>query len=127
MTRRVGIRGKIAAALLACMIPVFVLAVVLYTRDIADRRSTVVRTQEDLARALARDVATFFANTVHTERLAGAAVTRQPYPIGGIAQLFAAIRTTDPAFQRLLLAGPDGKPLKDRPDFSTYFTDDYLP
>jgi serine phosphatase RsbU (regulator of sigma subunit)/HAMP domain-containing protein len=108
MKRRVGIRGKIAAALLACLIPVFVLAVLLYTRDIADRRSTVVRTQEDLARALARDVATFFANTVHTERLAGAAVTRQPYPIGGIAQLFAAIRTTDPAFQRLLLAGPDG-------------------
>jgi len=108
MRRRVGIRGKIAAALLVCMIPVFVLAVVLYTRHIADRRSTVVRTQEDLARALARDVATFFANTVHTERLAGAAVTGQPYPLGGIAQLFAAIRTTDPAFQRLLLAAPDG-------------------
>jgi hypothetical protein len=75
MRRRAGIRGKIAGAILLCMIPVLVLAVVLYTSHIADRRSTVVRAQEDLARALARDVATFFADSVHTERLAGAAVT----------------------------------------------------
>jgi serine phosphatase RsbU (regulator of sigma subunit)/HAMP domain-containing protein len=108
MRGRLGIRGKIAAVILVCMIPVFVLAVVLYTRHIADRRDTVVREQEDLARALARDVATFFANAVHTEHLAGAAITRQPYPLGGIAKLFAAVRTTDPAFQRLLLASPDG-------------------
>lgn len=108
MRRRLGIRGKIAAVILLCMIPVLVLAVVLYTRHIADRRSTVAREQEDLARALARDVATFFANAVHTERLAGAAITGQPYPVGGIAQLFAAIRTADPAFRRLTLAGSNG-------------------
>jgi hypothetical protein len=49
MRRRLGIRGKIAAVILLCMIPVLVLAVVLYTRHIADRRSTVAREQEDLA------------------------------------------------------------------------------
>jgi serine phosphatase RsbU (regulator of sigma subunit)/HAMP domain-containing protein len=108
MRRRIGIRGKIAAVILLCTIPVLLLAVALYTRHIADRRSIVVRTQEDLARALARDVATFFANAVHTERLAGAAVTGQPYSVGGITQLFAALRTTDPAFQRLVLATLDG-------------------
>ncbi len=30
-------------------------------------------------------------------------------------------------FDTGLLAGPDGKPLPTRPDFGTYFTDDYLP
>lgn len=30
-------------------------------------------------------------------------------------------------FDTGLLAGPDGKPLATRPDFGTYFTDDYLP
>jgi len=109
MRRRLRIRGKIAAVILLCMIPVLVLAVGLYTRHMDDRRATVVRAQEDLARALARDVATFFANAVHTERLAGAAITGQPYPLEGVGELFAAIRSTDPAFRRLLLASPSGK------------------
>ncbi len=30
-------------------------------------------------------------------------------------------------FDQGVLAGPDGKPLTSRPDFSTYFTNDYLP
>lgn len=109
MRRRLRIRGKIAAVILLCMIPVLVLAVVLYVERTADRRTTVVRTQEDLARALAIDVSTFFASAVHTERLAGAAVTSQPYPVSGIAQLFAAIRSGEPAFLRLTLAIPDGR------------------
>ncbi|HEV2357535.1 MAG TPA: SpoIIE family protein phosphatase [bacterium] len=108
MTRRTGIRGKIAAAILLCMIPVLLLAVVLYGERNTDRRSTVVRTQEDLARALAADVTAFFASAVHTERDAGAAVTGQPYPLSGVAQLFAAIRAGDPAFLGLVLARPDG-------------------
>jgi serine phosphatase RsbU (regulator of sigma subunit)/HAMP domain-containing protein len=108
MTRRVGIRGKIAAVILLCTVPVLVLAVVLYAERTADRRNTVVRTQEDLARALAETVSTFFATAVHTERLAGAAVTAQPYPVSGIAQLFAAIRTGEPAFLRLAIANMAG-------------------
>ncbi|HLY24409.1 MAG TPA: SpoIIE family protein phosphatase [bacterium] len=109
MRRRTRIRGKIAAVILICMIPVLVLAVVLYAERNADRRSTVVRTQEDLARALAEDVNTFFATAVHTERVAGAAVTAQPYPVSGIAQLFAAIRRGEPGFLRLTLADPEGR------------------
>jgi len=106
--RRIGIRGKIAAVILLCTIPVLVLAVILYAERNADRRSTVVRTQEDLARALAGNVATFVSTAVHTERLAGAAVTGQPYPVAGIAQLFAAIRAADPAFIGLTLLRLDG-------------------
>ena len=109
MRRRTRIRGKIAAVILICMIPVLVLALVLSLERTADRRSTVVRTQEDLARALAEDVNTFFATAVHTERVAGAAVTAQPYPVSGIAQLFTAIRASEPAFLRLTLADPAGR------------------
>jgi len=38
MRRRLRIRGKIAAVILICMIPVLVLAVVLYAERNADRR-----------------------------------------------------------------------------------------
>ncbi|HEV2282633.1 MAG TPA: SpoIIE family protein phosphatase [bacterium] len=109
MRQRTRIRGKIAAVILICMIPVLVLALVLSTERNADRRNTVVRTQEDLARALAEDVNTFFATAVHTERVAGAAVTAQPYPVSGIAQLFAAIRHGEPGFLRLVFADPEGR------------------
>ena len=109
MKRPAGIRGKIAAVILVCMIPVLVLAVVLYAERTADRRNTVVRTQEDLARALAEDVTTFVATAVHTERVAGAAVTAQPYPVSGIAELFAAIRAGEPGFLSLSLANLDGR------------------
>ena len=109
MRRRSRIRGKIAAVILICMIPVLVLAVVLYAERTADRRNTVVRSQEDLARALAEQVTAFFSNAVRTERLAGAAVTAQPYPVGGIAQLFAGIRRAEPAFRRLTLADLSGR------------------
>jgi phosphoserine phosphatase RsbU/P len=108
MRRGIGIRGKIAAVILICTIPVLVLAVILYAERNADRRSTVVRTQEDLAGVLAGSVTTFISTAVHTERLAGAAVTGQPYPIAGIAHLFAAIRAADPAFMRLTFVRPDG-------------------
>ena len=109
MRRGSRIRGKIAAVILICMIPVLVLAIVLYAERTADRRSTVLRTQEDLARALAEQVTAFFANAVRTERLAGAAVTGQPYPVSAIAQLFAGIRRAEPAFQRLTLADLSGR------------------
>jgi sigma-B regulation protein RsbU (phosphoserine phosphatase) len=106
--RRIGIRGKIAAVILICTIPVLVLAVILYAERNADRRRTVVRTQEDLAGVLAGNVTTFISTAVHTERLVGAAVTGQPYPVAGIAHLFVAIRAADPAFLRLTFARPDG-------------------
>ena len=109
MRRGSRIRGKIAAVILICMIPVLVLAIVLYAERTADLRNTVVRSQEDLARALAEQVTAFFSNAVHTERLAGAAVTAQPYPVSGIAQLFAGIRRAEPAFRRLTLADLSGR------------------
>lgn len=106
---RLGIRAKIAAVILICMVPVLLLGVVLYRDRNQERRRLVLQSQEELARGLASDIATFIANAVHTERAAGAAVTSQPYPVVGIVQLFAAIRASDPAFRALALVLPDGR------------------
>src|SRR5579884_826556 len=106
---RLGIRSKIAAVILICMVPVLVLAGVFYYNRNQERRAFVLRTQEDAARALATNVETFMTNAVHAERAAGAAVTSQPYPVTGIEQLFAAIRANDPTFLALALALPDGR------------------
>ncbi len=106
---RLGIRGKIAAVILICMVPVLILGAVLsYDRN-RERRTLALRTQQDAARALASDVETFITSAVHAERAAGAAVTSQPYPVIGIVQLFAAIRMNDPTFLSLALALPDGR------------------
>ncbi len=106
---RLGIRGKIAAVILLCMVPVLILGAVLYYARTQERRSLVLRTQQDTARGLAADIEMFITNTVHAERAAGAAVMSQPYPVGGIVELFAAIRANDPAFLSLALALPDGR------------------
>ncbi len=105
---RVGIRGKIATVILICMVPVLILGGVFYYARNQERRSLVLRTQQDAAGALVGDVETFLTNAVHAERAAGAAVTSQPYPVIGIVQLFSAIRQNDPAFLSLALAQPDG-------------------
>lgn len=105
---RLGIRGKIAAVILICMVPVLILGAVLYSARNQERRSLLGQAQQDAARALATNVETFFTNAVHAERAAGAAVTSQPYPIAGIVHLFAAIRENDPEFLSLVLARPDG-------------------
>ncbi len=105
---RLGIRGKIAAVILISMVPVLILGAVLYSDRNQERRTLVLRNQQDAARELASDIETFITNAVHAERAAGAAVTSQPYPVIGIVQLFAAIRANDPAFLSLALALPDG-------------------
>jgi serine phosphatase RsbU (regulator of sigma subunit)/HAMP domain-containing protein len=106
---RLGIRGKIAAVILLCMVPLLILGAVLYYERTQERRSLVLRTQQDTARGLAADIEMFMTNAVHAERAAGAAVLSQPYPVGGIVELFAAIRAQDPAFLSLALAMPDGR------------------
>ena len=106
---RLGIRGKIAAIILICMVPVLFLGVVFYADRNRERQALVLRSQRDTAQALAADVETFITNAVHAERAAGAAVTSQPYPVIGIVQLFSAIRANDPAFLSLTLALPDGR------------------
>jgi sigma-B regulation protein RsbU (phosphoserine phosphatase) len=108
-TLPLGIRGKIAAVILICMVPVLLLGAVFYHDRNQERRRLVLDAQAQLARGLASDVSTFVANAVHTEREAGAAVTSQPYPVVGIVQLFAAIRRSDPAFRALALVLPDGR------------------
>ncbi len=109
MAQRLGIRGKIAAVILICMVPVLILGGVFYYARNQERRSLVLRAQQDAARALVADLETFLTNAVHAERAAGAAVASQPYPVIGIMQLFSAIRENDPAFLSLALAQPDGR------------------
>ncbi len=104
-----GIRGKIAAVILICMVPILILGAVLYYDRDQERRTLVLRTQQDVAQALVSDIDTFITNSVHAERAAGAAVTSQPYPVVGIVQLFAAIRINDPSFLSLTFATPDGR------------------
>jgi len=108
MPLRVSIRQRIAVAILICMIPILVLGVVLYHDRNLDRRALSLRAEEDAARGLAEHFAALVDNAVTTERAAGAAVTVQPYPVPGIVQLFAAIRTGDPSFLRIAIARPDG-------------------
>ncbi len=106
---RLGIRGKIAAVILLCMVPLLILGAVLYYERTQERRNLVLRTQQDTARGLAADIEMFMTNAVHAERAAGAAVLSQPYPVDGIVQLFAAIRAQDPAFLSIALVLPEGR------------------
>lgn len=106
---RLGIREKIAALLLICMVPMLILGVLVYLDRVQTRRNLALGAQRDVARGLASNVETFIANAVHAERAAGAAVTSQPYPVNGIVELFAAIRSNDLSFLSLALALPDGR------------------
>jgi len=105
---RFGIREKVASVILLCMVPVLVAGVRLYANQNRDRRDIIVRAQEEAAEALAAEVETFVANVAHAEVAAGSAVESQPYPVVGIAHLFAAIRANDPSFLWLGLALPNG-------------------
>ena len=89
---RLGIRGKIAAVILICMVPVLILGALLFQFRNQGRRDVVERGHFEAARAIASAVRVFIANAIEAERTAGAAVTSQPYPVSGIIQLFAAIR-----------------------------------
>jgi len=103
MKRRLqlGIRGKIAAVILLCMIPVVILGVLLFQYRNQGRLDVVQRSHREAARAVASDIETFLASAVEAERTAGAAVTGQPYPVIGIIQLFASIRASNPFFLSL--------------------------
>lgn len=105
---RLGIRGKIAAVILLCMVPVLMLGGVLFQYRNEGRRDLVERSHRGAARAIARDVEAFITGAVQAERTAGAAVTSQPYPVPGIIELFTAIRRHDPRFLSLLLIDHDG-------------------
>ncbi len=105
---RLGIRGKIAAVILICMVPVLILGALLFQFRNQGRRDVVERGHRDAARAIASDVQVFIADAVEAERTAGAAVTSQPYPVSGIIQLFAAIRARNPVFLSLVLVDRDG-------------------
>ena len=111
MKRRLqlGIRGKIAAVILLCMIPVVILGVLLFQYRNQGRLDVVQRSHREAARAVASDIETFLASAVEAERTAGAAVTGQPYPVIGIIQLFAAIRASNPFFLSLALLDPAGR------------------
>ncbi|TMI79948.1 MAG: HAMP domain-containing protein [Bacillati bacterium ANGP1] len=103
-----GIRGKIAAVILICMIPVLILGGLLFQSRNQGRLEIVQRGHRDLARAMAADVQMFLAGAVEGERTAGAAVTSQPYPVSGIIQLFTAIRAKNPSFLSLMLIDAAG-------------------
>jgi len=105
---RLGIRGKIAAVILICMVPVLILGALLFQFRNQGRRDVVERGHLEAARAIASAVQVFIANAIEAERTAGAAVTSQPYPVSGILQLFAAIRSRDPVFLSLVLVDRDG-------------------
>jgi serine phosphatase RsbU (regulator of sigma subunit)/HAMP domain-containing protein len=105
---RLGIRGKIAAVILICMVPVLILGGVLYQSRNQGRLDVVQRSHREAARAIASGIQMFIAGGIEAERTAGAAVTSQPYPVPGIVQLFGAIRARDPLFLSLVLIDPDG-------------------
>ena len=105
---RLGIRGKIAAVILICMVPVVILGVVLFQSRSQGRRDVVQRSHREAAGAIAAAVQMSIAGAVEAERTAGAAVTSQPYPIAGIVQLFEAIRAHTPLFLSLVLIDPEG-------------------
>ena len=117
MKRRLqlGIRGKIAAVILLCMIPVVILGVLLFQYRNQGRLDVVQRSHREAARAVASDIETFLASAVEAERTAGAAVTGQPYPVIGIIQLFASIRASNPFFLSLALLDPAGRVVADSP------------
>ena len=108
MRMHLGIRGKIAAVILICMIPVLILGGLLFQSRNQGRLEIVQRGHRDLARAMAADVQMFLAGAVEAERTAGAAVTSQPYPVSGIIQLFTAIRAKNPSFLSLMLIDAAG-------------------
>lgn len=108
MRFRLGIRGKIAAAILICMIPVLTLGVLLFQYRNQGRREVVQRGHLEAARAIALGVQGFIGGAVASERTVGAAVTSQPYPVSGILQLFAAIQAGDPSFLSLVLIDRSG-------------------
>jgi serine phosphatase RsbU (regulator of sigma subunit)/HAMP domain-containing protein len=103
-----GIRGKVAAVILICMVPVLILGVVLFQYRNQGRLDVIQRSHREAARAIAADVQMFIAGGVEAERTAGAAVTSQPYPVSGILQLFGTIRARNPLFVALVLITPDG-------------------
>jgi serine phosphatase RsbU (regulator of sigma subunit)/HAMP domain-containing protein len=105
---RLGIRGKIAAVILICMVPVLILGVVLFQSRGQGRRDVVQRGHREAARAIASGVQMFIAGAVEDERTAGTAVTSQPYPVSGIVQLFGAIRARTPLFLSLVLFDREG-------------------
>jgi serine phosphatase RsbU (regulator of sigma subunit)/HAMP domain-containing protein len=105
---RLGIRGKIAAMILICMVPILILGGVLFQYRNQGRRDVVQRSHREGARAIAADVQIFIAGAFEAERTAGAAVTSQPYPVSGIVQLFGAIRARNPLFLSLVLLDRDG-------------------
>jgi len=106
---RLGIRGKIAAVILICMIPVLILGVMLFQYRNQGRRDVVQRGHREAARAVASSVQGFLAGAVAAERTVGAAVTSQPYPVSGILQLFAAIQASDRSFLSLILIDRSGR------------------
>lgn len=106
---RLGIRGKIAAVILICMVPILILGGVLFQYRNQGRRDVVQRSHREAARAIAADVQIFIAGAFEAERTAGAAVTSQPYPVSGIVQLFGAIRARNPLFLSLVLLNRDGE------------------
>jgi serine phosphatase RsbU (regulator of sigma subunit)/HAMP domain-containing protein len=107
--RPLGIRGKIAAVILLCMIPVLILGVLLFQYRNQGRLDIVQQSHREAARAIASDIETFVSSAVEAERTAGAAVTGQPYPVVGIIQLFTAIRANNPFFLSLALLDPAGR------------------
>jgi len=113
---RVGIRGKIAAVILICMLPVLILGVLLFQYRNQGRREVVQRGHLEAARATASAVQGFIAGAVASERTVGAAVTSQPYPVSGILQLFAAIQASDPSFLSLVLIDGSGHTVAAIPD-----------
>ncbi len=112
---RLGIRGKIAAVILLCMVPVLIVGGMLLQYRNQGRRDLVERSHRAAARAIATDVEVFIAGAVQAERTAGAAVTGQPYPVPGIIQLFAAIRAHDSRFLSLFLIDQDGNVVASSP------------
>lgn len=106
---RLGIRGKIAAVILICMIPVLILGVLLFRYRNQGRLEIVKRGHREAAQAMASDVQLFLAGAVEAERTAGAAVTSQPYPVPGIIRLFSAIRANNPYVLTLTLTDPAGQ------------------
>jgi serine phosphatase RsbU (regulator of sigma subunit)/HAMP domain-containing protein len=105
---RLGIRGKIAAVILLCMVPILILGGVLFQYRNQGRRDVVQRSHREAARAIADDVLIFIAGAVEAERTAGVAVTSQPYPVSGIVRLFEAIQSRSPLFLALALLDPGG-------------------
>ena len=112
---RLGIRGKIAAVILICMIPVLILGILLFQYRNQGRLELVKRGHREAAQAMASDVQLFIAGAVETERTAGAAVTSQPYPVPGIIQLFSAIRLNNRALLSLTLVDPHGQVIAESP------------